>query len=146
MTSKKGFTLIELLVVISIIGLLAGIVLMPMSKQREKAQDANIKRHMHQLRNAAEMIYDSTGTYNQICDESDDTLSEDRDDLRLIERSVTDENGGWGIKCFESADKRDFAASSRLTEDSETCWCVESAGSGIELDCPEIESARCVCP
>ncbi len=40
--TKKGFTLIELLVVIAIIGILAGVVLVSLSSQRERARFSNV--------------------------------------------------------------------------------------------------------
>jgi prepilin-type N-terminal cleavage/methylation domain-containing protein len=40
--TKKGFTLVELLVVIAIIGILAGVVLVSLSSQRERARFSNV--------------------------------------------------------------------------------------------------------
>lgn len=51
----KGFTLIELLVVISIIGLLAGLVLVGMSGTRAQARDARRKQDLSQIVKAMEL-------------------------------------------------------------------------------------------
>lgn len=52
--NKKGFTLIELLVVISIIGLLAGMVLVSMQDARAQARDARRKQDLAQIVKAME--------------------------------------------------------------------------------------------
>lgn len=71
-TNKKGFTLIELLVVIAIIGLLSTIIMVSLNQARAKARTAAIISHLVAMRTAAELIYDTTGTYDTICDASSD--------------------------------------------------------------------------
>ena len=125
----KGFTLIELLVVIAIIGLLSMIVL-------------SIQSLMHQVRNGAEFIYTQNGeSYDAICDESNNTLS-DNDEMGVLERAVRRENDEQNVICFESADKKEFAAASPLRAQPGKYWCVEAAGLSQELD-HQITGANC---
>ncbi len=140
--SRKGFTLIELLVVIAIIGMISTIVLVNVRGSKAEAQDANIQSSMHQARNAAEMSYiDNNESYTAVCDEADDTLS-NTGEFGHLEQAIMKDNGGKAVKCFESADKRDFAVSSPLVAKSGQHWCVESAGLSMEID-NAITSAVC---
>lgn len=139
---KNGFTLIELLVVVAIIGFLSTIVLVNTQNARFQARDANIQSMMHQVRNAAELIYSQNGeNYSTICDESNDTLSNDGE-LSILEKKINEDNGGQSVACFESADKKDFAVSSPLRARSGKHWCVESAGLSREID-NQITAALC---
>lgn len=140
--SKKGFTLIELLVVVAIVGLMATIVLVNVRGSRAKARDANIQSVMHQVRNAAEMSYiRNNESYAQVCDEENNTLS-NLGEFGYLEEAIKIDNGGIDVKCYESADKTDFAVSSPLVARSDKHWCVESAGLSIEIDNP-VSSAKC---
>ena len=53
--NKKGFTLIELLIVVAIIGLLATIVLVAVTRARKKARASQAKAHIEELMKAVEM-------------------------------------------------------------------------------------------
>jgi type II secretion system protein G len=64
-SKNKGFTLIELLVVISIIGLLAGMVLVSMSGARAKARDSRRKQDIRSIRMALELYYANNEKYPQ---------------------------------------------------------------------------------
>jgi len=134
--SKKAFTLIELLVVVAIIGLLTTIVLVNIRNSRAEAHDASIQSSMHQVRNAAEMSYiRNNESYTAVCDENNNTLS-DSGEFGYLEEAIKKDNGDNNVKCYESANKRDFAISSPLVARAGKHWCVESAGLSIEIDNP----------
>ena len=142
MNFEKAFTLIELLVVVAIIGLLSTIVLVNTNDARFKAMDANIQSMMHQVRNAAEFIYvANVESYGLVCDEANNTLN-DSDELGVLERAIMRENGNQNVTCLESADKRDFAASSPMRARQGKHWCVESAGLSREI-ANQITTAKC---
>ncbi len=139
---NKSFTLIELLVVVTIIGLLSTIVWVSIGNARAKARDASIQSYMHQLRNAAEMSYiNNNESYSQVCDEINDTLS-DNGEFGILEDKIEKDNGNKAVKCFESADKREFAVSSPMVASVGKHWCIEAVGFSLELD-NEITSAIC---
>lgn len=139
--AKKGFTLIELLVTITIIGLLVTIVIVNVQNSRSMAHDVNIQRFMYQLRNAAQFSYNQIESYEGVCDESNNTLS-DSGDFGFLEDALEKENSGQVVTCFESADGEGFAVSFPLVASKGKHWCVEAAGAGIEINAP-ITSASC---
>ncbi len=61
--TKQGFTLIELLVVIAIIGLLASVIIVALSNEREKARDVTAQATIKQLQIALELYYNENGFY-----------------------------------------------------------------------------------
>jgi prepilin-type N-terminal cleavage/methylation domain-containing protein len=138
---SNGFTLIELLVVIAIIGLLVTIVMVNVQNPRARARDANIKTFLHQLRNAAQINYNQNGNYSAVCDENDNTLS-NSGDFGFLEEALKEENPDENVTCIEAADKESFAASFPLVARNGKHWCVEAAGTGVEIDNP-ITSATC---
>ena len=60
---QKGFTLIELLIVIAIIGILAGVVLVALSRSRVKSRDAKRVADLRQIATALEVYYSENESY-----------------------------------------------------------------------------------
>jgi len=61
--SIQGFTLIELLVVISIIGILAGLLLLNFVGVRGRASDTKVKNDLRQLKSALRLYYNDNQLY-----------------------------------------------------------------------------------
>ena len=60
---KRGFTLIEMLIVISIIAVLALMVIPRLLGTGRKANEASLRGHLHQLRNAIQQFEADCGDY-----------------------------------------------------------------------------------
>ena len=76
-TTKNGFSLIELLVVISIIGVLAGVLLMNFVGVRERAADTRKKNDLVQLKKALRLYYNDHQSYPDVADLPAEGIFED---------------------------------------------------------------------
>jgi general secretion pathway protein G len=88
-----GFTLIELLVVISIIGLLAGMVLVSMSGVRAQARDTRRKADLFELAKALEMYYQRLTQLAQIQGKARGCAGAPQDAGRLAPEHFNAEDG-----------------------------------------------------
>ena len=141
-----GFTIIELLAVIAIIGFLVGIVLTSTNSAKKEGEDMAVKTTLREIRNAGELYYNDSETYEGICDLSNTTLSDDGD-FKRIKDYITEHNGADGIIGCKD-DETGYAVISNLNLGD--CWCIDSEGAGREVmlsadDCRE-ELTTITCP
>ena len=122
-----GFTLVELLVVITIIGILASIVLVSLSNARTKARDVAIQSSLREVRNAAELYYDTAKTYVGVCDLGDNTLA-NTGDFGRIEDFIIQQGG---VNTCQDEEKA-YAVISTLNLGD--CWCVDSEGNSKKIE------------
>ena len=142
---SRGFTIIELLAVIAIIGVLVAIVLVRTGSAKKEGEDAAVKTALREVRNAGEIYYNESETYEGVCDVDNITLSDDGD-FKRIKDYITNHNGFEGvIGCKDDA--IGYAVISSLNLGN--CWCVDSEGAGREViltasDCgAELISTTC---
>lgn len=129
--NRKGFTLVELLVVVAIIGILAGAILLNLSKEAEKAKDARIKSSMNQIKTRVEsmrvenpdLLYPNKTTF-------DDPAKDDQIDKM---RTEIEKQGGELVYHSDATDGKDNAskwcAHSKLNQGG-VFFCVDSSGIG----------------
>jgi prepilin-type N-terminal cleavage/methylation domain-containing protein len=125
MKRNKGFTLIELLVVIAIIGILSAIVLASLNSARNKAQDANVKATLANMRGAAEIYYSTNNNYGDpdVAD-CDSGLFADPDSNMLgLVNSLPED----GRTCGSTLDA--WAVSAPLRSEPSITWCADSTGA-----------------
>lgn len=144
--SGAGFTIVELLVVIAIVGILVSIVLVRTGSAKKEGEDAAVRTALREVRNAAELYYNNSETYEGVCDPGDVTLS-DEGDFKRIKDYITKHNGSEGIIGCKD-DETGYAVISSLNLGD--CWCVDSKGAGREIellasDCRE-ELTAITCP
>ena len=124
-SSRQGFTLIELLIVVAIIGILSSIVIVTLTGQGDKADDAKIKFELRQVSTVA-VIYrnkkDNTNYANFCADTTDDGISNILASLKktsgATEAGCSDTDDGWAV----------WAKSSTVDTDSDNDYfCIDSA-------------------
>ena len=134
--------MIELLVVISIIGILAGIILVGLNLARDRARDARVKEELGNMRAAMEIYYLTNKTYyidsdNRACVDPDvvkitDSLSSIAPNSGCQEN--TDNGSSWiGIAQLPSDDQPiliadpDGGGGIVVNPDADV-WCVDNSG------------------
>ena len=134
---KRGFTLIELLVVIAIIGILSSVVLASLNTARGKGADAAIKSDINNMRAQAELVYDSTSSYDTVCNATQDAnIAKALTGIQGIgaQAGATSIDLGVGnvgtnvkISCHSSA--AGWAIEAPLKSTANQYWCADSTGT-----------------
>ena len=127
---QKGFTLIELLVVIAIIGILASIVLVPLSGARAKARDAKRESDIRQISLAMEMYYDENTQYPVTADtDADNRLDTGEDPTPNYLSPWPQDPGGGDDGCNDTADG-EYCVWTNTSDQSEYCVFAVLEGGG----------------
>ena len=141
--SQQGFTLIELLIVVTIVGLLSGIVLVPVNNARKKGEDAAIKANMHVIPLEAALYSDNNdNNYTDLCDEVGINLSlgialeASREASDIIYGSKTNHTVSakpTNAQGFCFSNDTYYVSAIPLSTDKTLAWCLDSDGSAREV-------------
>jgi len=131
---EDGFSLIELLVVLLILGILAAIGLMSLTKQNVKAQDAEAKSN---ARNILSIV--------EACNANEDDYTHcESDDVPGIENAGIALGGGRGQVTVISSDRRSFTIIS-LSRSGNTFRLTRTNGGSADRTCTVITEDRGGC-
>ena len=125
--------MIELLITISIIGILAGIIIMPLNNSRNRAHDASAKTTMGDMRVYANIFSENNGySYASMCIDTE---------MIRLRTAVESETGGT-ITCNPS----DSAYAVWVKLRSNQYFCVDSEGFAGEVGITEPLAGSTTCP
>jgi type II secretory pathway pseudopilin PulG len=140
MKSSRAFTLIELLVIVSIIGILAGTVLVALSSSKGRGNDAGVKADLATIQVQATLYYGIGNTYGATntgatasCSASGTVFNDTTttiDDIvgKAVASANKDIASGSTLICQNTSSA--FLVAGQITNGH--YWCVDSIGSAVE--------------
>ena len=160
-----AFTLIELLVVVAIISILSAVVLASLNRAQARAADSAIEANLDNMRSQAASYYDTndemysdgaaactitkTGVLGSGCTNGSSLWEDPTMLTALIE--VAKASGATVKATTNGADGGDspgdaYAIVAVLKSDSTKGWCIDSLGSGKQIDLSVHPGALSECP